>query len=46
MIKIDFEKAYDVDWDFFKLSEFGFPSCFINLIMSGITSTLDLKWNN
>jgi hypothetical protein len=31
---------------FFKLSEFGFPSCFINLITSGITSTLALKWNN
>jgi hypothetical protein len=31
---------------FFKLSEFGFPLCFINLITSGITSTLALKWNN
>jgi hypothetical protein len=50
MIKIDFEKAYDsVDWGFLELTltEFGFPSRIINLIMSGITSsTLALKWNN
>jgi hypothetical protein len=50
MYKIDFEKAYDsVDWNFLKitLTEFGFPTSTIDLIMSCTTSSsLSLKWNN
>lgn len=47
--KIDLEKAYDhVDWKFLKrtLSDFGFPTTIINLIMSCVTtSSLSILWN-